>query len=457
MEKWAILQRSGPGKGRILALTEGAYVLGRGDKAQLKLADSQASRRHASLRVEREAVRLKDEGSANGVFVDGQRVDEAALRLGDSFLIGQSLFFVFRLEEHLAPGQALGVWQIKGLTDLDAVSWRYRARQKVLEREVDLEVLRENFTGDADLLELYRHILRGVAAANDPGVVPVFDVSEENGRVLVARRRTALRPIPFSRLNLRDRAGRLGEFLAILLRWYERGATVPLGLDRLTAGRDDTVLVHLPSAMDLYIIRRRLHTRIPQYLPYASPEELAGADVTGREECYRLGVLLYEAMTGRLPRSGRNRQDIERAHRQHVVNARELIPQFPAPAAELLARLLSRHPQSRPTVKECAEAWSQFVFPARRPRAAPSAKRHGPGVGRSARPAAARPAPSPVRPAAAGRSAPPPPAPEPPPPPAGPLVSLGKMLLFAASLVGIFFGSSQLVYWLMSVRSGQLP
>ena len=429
MARWALLQMSGSGRGRLLALGDSPSTLGRGAEANLKLADTQASRRHALLHAQAGGVVLKDLGSANGTFVRGRRITEVLLRVGDSFLIGQSRFYAIMQRELLRPGRSLGVWEIKGLLDVNAVSWHYRARQKVLEREVQLEVLRENFTGDKDLLEFYRNILRRVAGTTEDRFVPVFDLTEEDGRFLVARRLAPLRPIPWDELGLRDRARRLGEFLAILGRWYERGMTVPLGLDRLTLGADDQLHLSFPGALDLYLVRKKLHARLPEYIPYVSPEELAGGSSSGREESYRLGVLFYNAMTGEFPRSARDREQLEGAFKQPAPSARDLIPQFPQQGAQLLARLLSRHPQSRPTIHEVGETWPSISFPAR---------------ARAARPAPAtapaRPARSRVAPARPFR------------PENGSNVSLAKTLLFVLLQVGLFFLSWKLVYKLLESR-----
>ncbi len=451
MEIWALLQRSGRGKGRVYKLAEGEYVMGRGAEANLRLTDTQASRRHASLLVQPEGVRLKDAGSANGVFVHGQRVATADLGVGDSFLIGQSLFLLFKPDENLAAGDELGVWRITALLDVDAVSWRYRAKQKVLEREVELEILRENFTGDAELLQHYRHILRGVAAANDPGVVPVFDLTEEGDRFLVARRFTTLRQIPWTTLNLRDRANRLTEFLSTMVRWYERGMAIPLGLNRITLNPDNAVVLLLPSAMDLYLVRKRLHTRVPQLLAYVSPEELAGGAPSPKAESYRLGVLLYHALTGRTPHQCRNRKELERALAEPAPNPRDVIPLLPVQAANLITRLLSHESASRPTVQESAELWPTITFPARLPKPVAADRRPRQNAIRGSRAPARAPAPARTPlPAAVRRRAP-------APTTASPLLELGKTALFLGAQVGLFFLSSEIVYWLLSMRTTSVP
>jgi hypothetical protein len=77
---------------------ESAYVLrrpvtviGRGEDADLRIADPGASRRHAELRRENDRVVLADLGSTNGTLVNGNAVGVVALRPGDEITIGETV------------------------------------------------------------------------------------------------------------------------------------------------------------------------------------------------------------------------------------------------------------------------------------------------------------------------------------------------------------------------------
>ena len=53
--------------------------------------DTEVSRRHAELRLDREGYRIVDLGSANGTYVNGQAVDQTALASGDRVQLGQTV------------------------------------------------------------------------------------------------------------------------------------------------------------------------------------------------------------------------------------------------------------------------------------------------------------------------------------------------------------------------------
>lgn len=76
------------GPSRILLCEEpGAFLVGKSDDADVPLSGDAVSRRHMSLVLSPEDVRLRDEDSTNGTYVNGTRVDEVALAVGDQISI----------------------------------------------------------------------------------------------------------------------------------------------------------------------------------------------------------------------------------------------------------------------------------------------------------------------------------------------------------------------------------
>jgi pSer/pThr/pTyr-binding forkhead associated (FHA) protein len=72
----------------LLALDREVTHLGRGFTADLRLEEQRVSRRHAILAQRGASVRLLDDRSANGTFVNGRRIVESDLNDGDVILIG---------------------------------------------------------------------------------------------------------------------------------------------------------------------------------------------------------------------------------------------------------------------------------------------------------------------------------------------------------------------------------
>ena len=86
-----LLVLQGPDKGRRYELPDAPALLGR-ESRQLHLSDNTVSRRHAELMPSDGEWILKDLGSSNGTYVNGQRVvNTYALKLGDQIRVGNTL------------------------------------------------------------------------------------------------------------------------------------------------------------------------------------------------------------------------------------------------------------------------------------------------------------------------------------------------------------------------------
>jgi hypothetical protein len=77
------------GELRTIALTREWTRIGRSLAADLRLDDPTVSRRHALIVRHPEGVRVLDDRSLNGVFVNDGRVDSKTLQDGDEIIIGR--------------------------------------------------------------------------------------------------------------------------------------------------------------------------------------------------------------------------------------------------------------------------------------------------------------------------------------------------------------------------------
>jgi two-component system, NtrC family, sensor kinase len=86
-----LLVIQGPDKGRRFELPDTATLVGR-DSRQLPLTDNTVSRRHAELVPDNGEWLVRDAGSSNGTYVNGQRVRERLyLKIGDQVRVGRTL------------------------------------------------------------------------------------------------------------------------------------------------------------------------------------------------------------------------------------------------------------------------------------------------------------------------------------------------------------------------------
>lgn len=84
-----LLFDDGPTVHRLLAIEDRPLRVGRGLSADVRLDDPMVSRRHATLVRRGTAVRLHDDNSTNGTFVNGRRVSSVDLVDGDVVSFGR--------------------------------------------------------------------------------------------------------------------------------------------------------------------------------------------------------------------------------------------------------------------------------------------------------------------------------------------------------------------------------
>ena len=85
---------TGDQAGRTIEVGDSELVIGRGVSTDVTLRDANVSRRHAELRRGDGVLELRDLGSANGTFVNGERVEAATLHGGEQLQVGDTVLQV---------------------------------------------------------------------------------------------------------------------------------------------------------------------------------------------------------------------------------------------------------------------------------------------------------------------------------------------------------------------------
>lgn len=97
-----VIVLSGARVGQIYALGDRSCVIGRAEDADIILDDEGVSRHHAKIvRFANETTALKDLGSRNGTFVNGEPIKQRALENGDRIQIGTVTIFKFSYQDSL--------------------------------------------------------------------------------------------------------------------------------------------------------------------------------------------------------------------------------------------------------------------------------------------------------------------------------------------------------------------
>ncbi|MES2671251.1 MAG: FHA domain-containing protein [Pseudomonadota bacterium] len=111
LPKYMLRALTGRMLGRSYPLT-GATVVGRAPDCQLRLDDTNLSRKHAKLIPTNEGVVIEDLGSTNGSFHNGKRVQRAVAQAGDEIGFDTLRFQLLELGQegaHAIPSAPAGV------------------------------------------------------------------------------------------------------------------------------------------------------------------------------------------------------------------------------------------------------------------------------------------------------------------------------------------------------------
>ncbi len=260
------------------------------------------------------------------------------------------------------PSQ-LGGYAIKGLLGRGGMGTVYLGYQADLEREVALKVLNPNYTADLTMRKRFRAEARATAALHHRHIVPIYDYGEAQGMLFFAMERVDGMSLdkhvaaakrrgeaPMDPIEACRRFAGVADALGLAHRRRLLHRDVKPG-NILVAADGTLALTDFGLAKALDQASARLTSKGGGFLGtlhYAAPEQALGADLTPASDLYSLGVTIFEAVTGKLPRSGTTTE----ALLQSILHGtpkrlREVLPKAPRDLDVVLEKLLSREPEDR--------------------------------------------------------------------------------------------------------------
>ena len=229
----------------------------------------------------------------------------------------------------------------------------YRARDVRLERDVAIKILSPPFADDPAFAERFLDEARAAASLSHPSLVHVYDSGSDGTAHFIVMelldRHRSLRDEIAARGPLdRDEVLSIGrELLAGLSVVHERGLVhcdVKSGNVMLGAGPAKLIDFGIARSPDQ---APEGDTSIGS-LQFMSPEQLHGEVLTPASDLFSLGVVLYEALTGRLPYAGSTPEEVSAAHRAGTVRPPStLAGGVPGRLDEAILQALRRDPSAR--------------------------------------------------------------------------------------------------------------
>ena len=263
-------------------------------------------------------------------------------------------------------GRSLSHYQIERLLGEGGMGEVFLARDTVLNRRVALKILPESFSSDADRLRRFLREARTASAVSHANVAHIYEVAEADGVHFIAMEYVEGRSLaqvlaegPLAPARAVEVAREIADALAeahahgivhrdikpgnVMLTDRGQVKVLDFGLAKtLFDATDDEASDKLPT------LTKTAAGIVLGTLPYMSPEQALGQPVDARSDLFSLGILLYEATTGRRPfnagtAAASARSD--RAPRRSAASSVQTV--IPAWLNRIVARCLQKLPEDR--------------------------------------------------------------------------------------------------------------
>ena len=254
----------------------------------------------------------------------------------------------------IAAGVHLGPYEVVEQVGRGGMATVFKAYQPALERMVAIKVLPEFLADDPQFRERFRREAVSIAKLRHPGILAVFDHGEFEGQPYIVTEFV-------EGGTFADQLGKpitLGYALEVLrsvasaLDYAHRNGVIhrdikPSNILMTKDGKSvlgDFGLARMMTSNDRLT---RLSTVVgtPEYM---SPEQCAGRETGPASDQYSLGVVAFEALTGRVPYDAETPAAVMLAQIQSPLpNARTVNPAVPATVEAALERALSKEAADR--------------------------------------------------------------------------------------------------------------
>ena len=267
----------------------------------------------------------------------------------------------------LSAGTTVGRYQIQGLLGSGGMGEVYKALDPTLGRQVALKVLRRELSADPERLSRFLHEARAASALNHPNILTIHEVGDHDAaRFLVSEfveGETVRQRLERGSLTLREILA-IGIQTASALSAAHAASIVHRDIkpDNLMLRPDGYVKVldfgvatfARPAAgsTDAMVTMAATVEASPGTIigtiAYMSPEQARGLAVDGRSDCYSLGVVLYELVTGRAPFVAPTTSDLLVAIlEREPPSLRLAAPRLPPPLEWIIEKALEKDPNLR--------------------------------------------------------------------------------------------------------------
>ncbi len=257
----------------------------------------------------------------------------------------------------MAPGDTIaGRYLIGTLIATGGMASVWQATDAVLQREVAVKILHPHLADDDSFVARFRTEAVAAARLRHANLVSIFDTCSDDGTEAIVMELVRGRNLrsyldEHGPLHPAEAVHIVSEVAAALAAAHRSGlihrdikpANVLIRDDGQVLVTDfgiaklrDTATDHTQTGMVVGSVR------------YLAPEQVEGGPVDARSDVYSLGIVLYEALTGRAPFDGPNDAAIALARlREQPLTPRQVRPGIPRALEAVVLKAMARNPDQR--------------------------------------------------------------------------------------------------------------
>ncbi|WP_168121946.1 Stk1 family PASTA domain-containing Ser/Thr kinase [Paenibacillus sp. HB172176] len=231
----------------------------------------------------------------------------------------------------------------------------YKAHDVLLNRNVAVKVLRQQFVNDEEFIRRFRREAQSAAALSHPNVVSIYDVGQEDDIHYIVMEYVEgnnLNEIIQERAPLQtEEAVRIAMQICDALEHAHQNHIIHRDIKphNILIGNNGRVKV-----TDFGIARAATSSTITQTgsvvgsVHYFSPEHAKGINTGTKSDIYSLGIVLYQMLTGKLPFLGESPISVALKHLQEPFeDPRVGNPHIPQSVENVILKAMRKNPDER--------------------------------------------------------------------------------------------------------------
>lgn len=232
----------------------------------------------------------------------------------------------------------------------------YKAQDLRLGRIVAIKILRPSLTTDPSFLQRFQQEARNVANLAHPNIVTLHDFGQDGNTYYMVMefidgqdlKKIIRSSAPFTV----ERALHIGIQICAGIGYAHRAGLVHADVkpqNILLTGNDSVKVTDFGIAQALSIVQNQEKQSVVWGSPhYFAPEQATGEPPNTSSDVYAIGIVIFEMLTGKLPYSGADQQELAMAHiREQVPHVVDYNPNVPVHLDRIIYKVMGKEPSQR--------------------------------------------------------------------------------------------------------------